>query len=36
MRSLEAKFYIVTPMFLGGAEPDQHESELRVPSIKDL
>lgn len=30
---LAATFRIVTPMFLGGAEPNQ-EAELRVPSVK--
>jgi len=34
MRTLEAKFKIVTPMFISGA--DQTEAELRVPSIKGM
>ncbi len=33
MNKLTATFRIVTPMFLGGAEPTQ-EAELRVPSVK--
>lgn len=32
METIEAKFRIVTPMFISGA--DQTKAELRVPSIK--
>ncbi len=34
MKTIEAKFKIVTPMFLHGA--DQTKAELRVPSIKGM
>ena len=35
MRTLEFKFEVVTPMFIGGASPNG-EAELRPPSIKGM
>ena len=35
MKTLEATFRVVTPMFIGGAEPDK-EAELRAPSVKGV
>ncbi|MCW5203267.1 type III-B CRISPR module RAMP protein Cmr1 [Desulfobulbus sp. US4] len=36
MEKIEATFRIVTPMFMGGAEPADTHAELRAPSIKGV